>query len=374
MSRIALTMGWLVWILTIAASATINYLSGYGYGRTPVESQVFAVLGAAADIWKALGPIFIITLVRHRRILGASLAGIVWCACFTFAVGAALGLAAQNRSGVVGAREGTALSYKSAVDRMHEFEQRRARIDEHRDPVELDRAIDMVLARPIEGRGTVATLSDDCNKDHWRKRHPCAEVVELRATRARAVSAAHLDAEISELRRIVDELRNRGGNLDADPQSQLIARLTGGHLQTGDVGLVLILITVAMIEVISAFAPVVLHEYATTRHVGAVATGRDAPPPVAALRVLPDLYEFLASRVLPDGDAHVLIETLHFDFQEWCQAKPIDVPPMTWFIDALDEIVRNDLHGRVNKTATGYKGFRLRRQHALLATSHDDDI
>lgn len=367
MSRAAVAIGWLVWALTLGASATINYLAGYGFGRAPIESHVFAMLGVAADLWKALGPIYIVTLVRHRRFLSAGLASIVWVACAAFAITAALGLAAQNRSGVVGTREATALTYTSAVEQLDELRRRRATISESRKPDAIDRKIDAILMRAIARVGTVGLLSENCSKDHWRTRASCAEVAELKADRATAVAAAHLDEEISKLRLAMSRLRERGGTLEADPQAQLITRLTRGLLAAEDVGLAVVLLTVVMIEIISAFAPVVLYDFAAIGRVDAVATGRDASRSTEALREAPDIYEYLADRVEPDDRAHVTTASLFLDLRDWCDSKNCEVPPLSWFLETLDEICERDLGGRVQKAGVAYRGFRLKSVPALPA-------
>ncbi|MGE0856401.1 MAG: hypothetical protein AB7L18_09985, partial [Hyphomicrobiaceae bacterium] len=290
-------------------------------------------------------------------------------ACASFAITAALGLAAQNRSGVVGNREATALTYRSTVEQLDELKRRRATISETRRPDEIDRAIDVVFMRPIGRAGTVALLSGNCTKDHWRTRAACAEVAELKADRASAAEAAHLDEEISKLRTKISRLRERGGSLEADPQAQLIARLTRGLLAAEDVDLAVVLLTVAMIEIISAFAPVVLYDYAAIGRFDAVATGRDTSRSTEALRETPDIYEYMAARIEPDDRAHVTTVSLFSDFRDWCEGKNCEVPPPSLFAETLDAICERDLGGCVQKTATGYRGFRLRSVPALPAPS-----
>jgi hypothetical protein len=75
--RLGAALGFLVWVTTIGASATINYLAGAQYGRTDIEIKVFAALGVAADIWKAVGPLFIVALWRDRRRIPSFLSTVV---------------------------------------------------------------------------------------------------------------------------------------------------------------------------------------------------------------------------------------------------------------------------------------------------------
>ncbi|MFN0135085.1 MAG: hypothetical protein ACKVS9_03110, partial [Phycisphaerae bacterium] len=90
-----LFIGWLIWLVTIAASGSINFLAGHELGRSQEEAYVFAALAVGADGWKALGPVFIATLLRNHRRVIAGIAAVVWTACFIVAVSGALGLTAK---------------------------------------------------------------------------------------------------------------------------------------------------------------------------------------------------------------------------------------------------------------------------------------
>ena len=58
-----MVVGGLLWMLTIVASGSMNAVAGYGLGRSEIEGYIFGALGVAADGWKALGPIYIVSLV-----------------------------------------------------------------------------------------------------------------------------------------------------------------------------------------------------------------------------------------------------------------------------------------------------------------------
>ncbi|MFN0218240.1 MAG: hypothetical protein ACKVP4_05420 [Hyphomicrobium sp.] len=368
MWRIWVFLGSAVWLATIAASGAINYLAGYQFGRSPEEAQAFAILGVAADAWKAVGPIFIVTLWRGERRLASCLATAVWVACFAFAVFAALGLAAQNRSAVTGGREAVKFSYEAVNKELSEVERRRERIGATFSPAEIQSAIDAVSARATGGRGTVASLSDNCGKDNWRTRNTCAEVAKLRQKLATAREAQRLDERIVELNGEAKRLRGQGGSLESDPQAQLISRLSFGYIAPGDVGLGIVLLLVIMIELISAFAPVVLNEAAAVHRTACepVAAGRDQSRADAAhrdgaapLRPIGDIFEYLCGQIIPDARGSVSAQALFSDYVHWCAACGFSVLDEKLFFTSFDTIVENDLGGNVQRQGSDYFGLRL---------------
>ena len=199
-------LGACVWLATIAASGAVNYLAGFQFGRSAAEAHVFAVLGVCADAWKALGPIFIVTLPRERRFLPAALAFAVWIVCLTFAVSAALGLVAQNRSALTGGRELVHYSLESASEDLALLQRKRAALGDVGAPGEYRAAIDAALAVALHG-GTVATISVSCSKDNLRTRVACAHIAELRSTLARGIEAEKLESRIAEAKQAVADWR-----------------------------------------------------------------------------------------------------------------------------------------------------------------------
>lgn len=381
MWRLWVFVGALVWLATISASASVNYLAGLGFGRTDIEAHVFAMLGVSADVWKALGPIFIVALFRSRRWVLMGLASLVWSVCFLVAVSAALGLAAENRTAKTGGREVIHITYTETMREVARLEEKRKRFTGAAPSAQLDAAIAAVLARPLHKGGTVGRLSDDCQKDHWRTREACAELAKLREELAEAKAREHLDADIARARRKADSLRVQGALRDADPQAELISRLTFGMLSVDDVGLAVVLTLVVMVELVSAFTPVVLH--------GFVAAHRSAPRRDVARRGLSrsvaaspdtvvtltsvsfgDVYEYMLARVVPDLSASVAKSALYRDYVSWCREKRFAALSDEQFNAVFDRIVDRDLGGRVAQGKGSYRGFRIvNARQALLASS-----
>jgi len=263
--RVWLFVGWLIWLVTIAASGSMNFIAGHELGRSHEEAYVFAALGVGADGWKALGPVFIVALLRSGRRVIAALAGVVWIACFVVAVTAALGLAAKNRTALTDARESVRSSFDAISRDLRELETRQSQLGLQRTQAEIEASIASVLARPVVSgehvRGTVTSISAACTKTDGRTAQACAEIATLREEVAAAKAGQEVRARIVVLRDKAEQLRRGGGTATADPQSQVISRLSRGLLAAHDVGLALMLAMVGMIELISAFTPVVLTEY-----------------------------------------------------------------------------------------------------------------
>jgi hypothetical protein len=362
-------LGFFVWLMTIGASATINYLAGAQYGRTEAEAQVFALLGIAADIWKALGPLFIVALWRGRRRIGSLLATAVWIVCFAVAAAAALGLAAQVRDAKVAGNAGIISDYAAAARELADIERKRANRAAIRSSREIESAIEHVLSWPISGRGTVRSLSEACGKDHARSRQACAEVAGLRAERAVALERERLDDRAEQLRGELSLLRDRGGAGDVpDSQATLIERLSLGWLPAAAVGLALTLMIGAMIELVSAFAPLVIQEYVALHASRTDVTGHTQPEKNrkrqrqkkrSVPRSRQDVYDYLARRIRPDEVGRVTATWLFADYAMWCADSGRKSTKRDTFHAIVDEIAKADLGGKIARHGDVYHGLAL---------------
>ena len=196
MWRLWFAIGWVGWAVTIFASGAMNYLSGYGFGRSAEESFVFALLGVAADAGKSLGPIFIVSLHRAGQRITSMLALVVWIFCFGVAVTAAVGLVAKNRSAMTGKQDALHTTYEMQATELKELMVRRGSLEGKRSVSEIDAAITTALSRPVSIakrlRGTVGSLSDNCRQSDTLTVSACADVTALRQELAAARDAQTL--------------------------------------------------------------------------------------------------------------------------------------------------------------------------------------
>lgn len=320
-----------------------------------------------------LSALFIIALWRSRRHVTAGLALMVWIVCAMFAVTAAVGLAAQVRTAMVGKRDGTIAEYRAVERDLAEAERQRDSRVHVRTTREIESNVAEVLARSAGRRGTIKSLSNACARDVGRTRDACAQVAALRVELATALERDLFDARVHVLRREVARLRQHGGAAEADPQAQLLVRLSNGFVGAGDVALLLILLLVAMVELISAFAPLVIQEYVAVHAGRRVAAGRASSGAVAARRGRSSevgksgsqphrrrqILAYLAERIRPDAAGRVTAGRLFADFAMWtvdAGSKPIK---REVFLAVLDEIAQADMHGKVIRHGDVYHGLTL---------------
>jgi hypothetical protein len=185
MAGAAVTVGFLL------ASAVMNYLFGSLLGRTPVEAKVYGAVSVLAVLCNALSPFFLAWAREGKRHAVAIAAGILWTLCLTYSMTSALGFAAENRTTLTGARQTIQSDYESASRRLAGLEATRANYQ--RPPKELEDRID------------------------------------------------HLRQEMS-------ELRKQGGMTEADPQGQLLSKLTFGAVEKETVRFILVGLFAVMVE------------------------------------------------------------------------------------------------------------------------------
>src|SRR5208337_5594594 len=185
---------------------------------------------------------------------------------------------------------------------------------------------------PVESyqriRGTVGEISNNCQRADSRTTEACAEVAQMRKDLAVATEERDLDQRISELTAQAWQLRERGGMKAADPQAQLLARLSGGRVSPDDVGPGLSLLLAMTIELVSAFGPTVLSNYADATK-GNDRTGG---------KRIGLVIDYLSDRIEPAANTETLSESaLYADYQAWCRASERMALPVLEFVTGLDQ-------------------------------------
>ena len=266
MRWVLLIIGGIATAAMLGISMRLNFLFGYSLGQTPEKAQVFGWVSVISDAWKGLGPIFVLALFRARRGWSAAGATSIWSVCFIYSVTSALGVAVEDRSNRTGSRETIVMNYDGTVAEAKRLEQKRKGLRAHRPAPELEAAINALLLSPVESyqriRGVVAEVSNNCQRPDTRTAEACTKVARLREELAVATEERDLDRRLSELTVQVRQLRERGAMKAADPQAELLARLTGGRLSPHDIGPGLSLLLAVTIELVSAIGPTVLSSYA----------------------------------------------------------------------------------------------------------------
>jgi hypothetical protein len=357
----------------LAVSMRLNYIFGATLGQTPERAQAFGIVSVIADGWKAAAPIFIYSLVRAHRWPTAAAASMLWLVCFAYAVSSALGLAAQDRTALTGGRETVRAGYHDIVNELRQLERKSKTLPAHRSVGELEAALAVLLAQPVKTgartRRTVDAISAKCTKSDGRTIATCAAVATVRQELAVAVEANRLEQRIADLKGRAARLRGAGGTLSADPQAEILARLTLGWLSPKDIGFALVLLLAAVIELVSAFGPVVVTAYAeATRSmrgteqivaVEGVATGRDVSRKGGT--AAPLLLDYLAERIEPASTRRGLgADELHTDYEVWCVKKGAWACSVEVFIDEFDRVrSEHQLVQTIRKFGSRYYGIQL---------------
>ena len=379
MRRILIAVGVIGTVAMLAVSMRLNYLFGYSLGQTPERAQVFAWVSMVADCWKAIGPIFLYSLTRSKRWVVSIPGGLLWIACFCYAVSSALGLAVQDRTHLIGGRETLRAQFADTMKDLAVQEAKLDRLPVHQSARVIDTVIDARLSQAIvpgEGRNrTVSAISSDCSKPDSRTASACADVSALRLERAIAIDAASIENAITDLKARAGDLRNRGATLDADPQAELLSRLTLGWLPVKNVGLALVLTLALVIELISAFGLVIVSAYCDATSMpsepvtlGPASPGRRLPKPAAPRQTVAQLdevvLEYMAERLVPASQESVVGHAeLFADFEKWCRDNGIVAQPLAGFITGFERLCREcGLLESISKHKRGYKGLRLQLQ------------
>jgi hypothetical protein len=226
---------------------------------------------AAADCFKALTPFFFFAALRNRVWSQALAAAVVWIVVTLYAFMSALGHASTNRSFTNGERAAVTQSLqdlssdrKRLEDDLKSLEEKMSWIPRHRPPETVKAEIHVMEGdRPwVSTKGctdiTIKPSRDFCAQHGKLK----AELGAGEDYQRHEVRRAEISARISELSTRGEKLRKGNGVAvmgTADPQANLIARLTGQDIET--IQTALMLFVALLIEIGSGFGLYVAFAY-----------------------------------------------------------------------------------------------------------------
>ena len=220
----------------LIVSAAMNWRFGYTLGKSDFESQLYGAASAAADCLKALLPFLIFAALRNRsysQVLGGAL---LFAVCFSYSLTSSLGFAALNRADTTGSRVLKAETHNDLRG-------------------ELDRSTEALKVLPPHRpsgmvKGEIEALkqnsrwfaSSECtNATSGKSMTYCESFYKLQAELANAEQADKVESHISELRVSLGELDPTAVVKASDPQSQVLAGLTGLSTQKIQTGLTVLI-------------------------------------------------------------------------------------------------------------------------------------
>jgi hypothetical protein len=257
MRHILGVLGVLAALVLLIVSMMMNYQFGYNLGKTHADGQIYGMASAAADCLKALAPFFFFAALRNRVWSQAAAAALVWIVVTVYAFTSALGHAAQNRFETSGNRVAASTSYKDTQAARARVEDQLKWIPPHRPASTVAAELNVLKAQ--RAWMTTKECSDITLK---ASREFCQQYGKLAAEHENGLEAAKLEAKLAELGAQTAKASKAGGAAVlgmADPQANLIARLTGVDFDTVQTGLMLFV--ALLIEIGSGFGMYVAFAY-----------------------------------------------------------------------------------------------------------------
>lgn len=332
----------------LIVSAAMNWRFGYTLGKSDFESQLYGAASAAADCFKALLPFFIFAALRNRSYSQALGGALLFAVCFSYSLTSSLGFAALNRADTTGSRV--------------------LKAETHQDlRTELDRARETLKTLPAHRPvGTVNgeieafkqnsrwLASGECtNATSGKSMTYCEGFYKLKAELAIADQSDKLEAKVSQLRARLGDLDSVSVAKATDPQSQVLAGLTGRsteEIQTSLTVLIALLVELgASLGFYTAFSYWRIFDVkglpVPAAPVRVMATPAFAPPPprlvtnvdnadpeLEPAQPKTDVELYFDDRVGKENGSSVTALALYDDYCQWCEAKgkqPLGLPIFT---------------------------------------------
>jgi len=323
----------------------MNWRFGYTLGKSEFESQLYGGASAAADCFKALLPFFIFAALRNRSYSQALGGALLFAVCFSYSLTSSLGFAALNRADITGLR---VLKVETHADL-------RADLERSREELKV-----LPAHRPV---GTVAGEIEAFKQNgRWLSSAGCADATavksmsycegffKLKAELAIAEQADKLEGKISQLNKRVSELDSAAAAKATDPQSQMLASLTGRSTEEIQLGLTLLIALLvelgASLGFYTAFSYWRIFDVKGLPAPEPVRVPVPAFAPVAVLQALPnsadpelraaqpktDVELYFDERVGRENGSSVTALALYDDYCQWCEVKgrqPLGLPIFT---------------------------------------------
>lgn len=330
----------------LIVSAAMNWRFGYTLGKSDFESQLYGAASAAADCFKALLPFFIFAALRNRSYSQALGGALLFAVCFSYSLTSSLGFAALNRADITGSRVLKAETHQDLRAELEGSREALKTLPQHRPAGTVS---DEIAAFKQNARWT---SSEECsNATSSKSMTYCEGFFKLKAELAAAEQADKLDAKIAQLRVKLGELDPEAVVKASDPQSQVLAGLTGRtteEIQTALTVLIALLVELgASLGFYTAFsywrvfdvkglpAPQASRAVVPAQpFVPAIPLARipDSDPALQPAEPKTDVELYFDERVGKEAGSSVTALALYDDYCQWCEARekqPLGLPIFT---------------------------------------------
>jgi hypothetical protein len=330
----------------LIVSAAMNWRFGYTLGKSEFESQLYGAASAAADCFKALLPFFIFAALRNRSYSQALGGALLFAVCFSYSLTSSLGFAALNRADTTGSRVLKAEKHQDLRAELDRSRETLRGLPSHRPSGNVKGEIDAFR------QNTRWQQSGECsNATSVKSMAYCEGYFKLQAELAVAEQSDKLESRIAQIRNRLGEIDPEAAVRASDPQSQVLAGLTGRsteEIQTSLTVLIALLVELgASLGFYTAFSywrifdvkgrPAVPESRAFMPLPAAVPSIRlsaipDDEPALQPGEPKTDIELYFNDRVAKESGSSVTALALYDDYCQWCEAKekqPLGLPIFT---------------------------------------------
>jgi hypothetical protein len=330
----------------LIVSAAMNWRFGYTLGKSDFESQLYGAASAAADCFKALLPFFIFAALRNRSYSQALGGALLMAVCFSYSLTSSLGFAALNRADTTGSRVLKAETHQDLRTELDRARETLKTLPAHRPLGTVNGEIDAFR------QNSRWLASGECtNATSGKSMTYCEGFYKLKAELAIADQADKLEVKVTQLRSRLGELDSVSVAKATDPQSQVLAGLTGRsteEIQTSLTVLIALLVELgASLGFYTAFsywrifdvkglpvpAPVrVAMPAFAPPPPRLVSNTESADPELEPAQPKTDVELYFDERVGKENGSSVTALALYDDYCQWCEARgkqPLGLPIFT---------------------------------------------
>lgn len=230
MRQLFTAIGLLAAAAFIVASCWMNFDFWFEQGRSAREGYIFGAVSLAADLFKALLPVFIAGAFAARRYFYALGGTAFFAVCVCAALISSIGFISTNRGEHTGTRESLNARLSLAQNELNDLAGRISRLTGYPPTATIEANI---KAMQQDKRWVSSAQCEDATV--VASRDFCKEFFASKAQLSSAIEANRLtsrrDALVIEIRR----LREAGAGQDADPQATLFAKVISAAVPGFDV-------------------------------------------------------------------------------------------------------------------------------------------
>lgn len=331
-------LGVLAASVLLLVSGAMNWRFGYSLGHSELDSQLLGLASAAADGLKALIPFFLFAAIRNKQWSQALAGGLLWVVCLSYSLTSALGFSALNRADTTGERAVQAAVYGDLRTELDKTRERLAWVPQHRPAAMVQQEIEALK------QNRRWALSDGCtNATASASKAFCRQYFQLGAELGAAQEAAKLQVRIDEMRAQLDTATTGVALVSADPQVDVLSKLSGTAKDW--VATALVLMVAMLVELGSSLGfyvvfsnwriyekaeePIVVAKVRPAQPAAVLTANDNKQAPVKLQAPENDVERFYRDRVATAEGSSLTATDLYEDYCDWCEQnnkEPMALP------------------------------------------------